>query len=174
MRNLLLIGLALVVLTAGCKKASNTSTSTQTTPTSNASSGNEFAAHAPSGVVLNPGLGGGGGGGAAQAVRKAATRIVTQFEMKDIHLVIETAYGASGQMPSKEEIEAVLKSQKSKASPLLGERVIVLTGTRTRENIWAYTQDAQNSQGHFVATSNGIETISTEALRQRLEREKGS
>jgi hypothetical protein len=170
MRKLLLIGLSLVVLTAGCKKT-NKSSSKTTTPSSSSASSDGPAVHAPTGVVLNPGLGGGGGGSAAGAARNRALREVTHHEMKNIQLFIEGASGANGQMPTVEQISAALQKEAPKTWKLVQDKVIVLTGTRSRENIWAYTPDAQGAAGHYIVSPNGVENISTQELRQRLQQQ---
>jgi hypothetical protein len=168
MRKLLLIALALA-LVGGCKKK----VTPKPTPPAGGSS-TDPAVHAPTGVVLNPGMGGGGGGGAAQAVRKAVTRTVNQNELKNVQTFIETASSASGQMPSVQEVTATLQKEAPKTYKLVQDGAIVLTGTRSRENIWAYTADAQDTVGqHLVVTSSGIERMAAQTLQQRLQQQKG-
>jgi hypothetical protein len=174
MRNLLLLGLALIILTAGCKKMTKTDTKTTGSATATGASSDGPAVHAPTGVVLNPGLGGGGSGGAAQAVRKAAMSAVTRNDMHDLHILIENASGATGQMPSTQEITAHLQQARSPALKKIQEGAIVLTGTRSRENIWAYTKEAQNNGAHFIISSSGIENISAQELTRRLDQQRGS
>jgi hypothetical protein len=173
MRKLLLIGLTLVVLTAGCKKTSKGAKTTGSSDSATASSEGP-PVHAPSGVVLNPNLGGGGGGGGAVgAVRNRVLREVTHNEMKNIHLIIETASGASGQMPGMEEINAVLQKEAPKTWKLVQDKAIVLTGTRSRENIWAYTPEQQGSAGHFIVSSSGVDNIPKQELDRRLAQQRG-
>ncbi len=130
MRRLLLIGLALVVLTAGCKKTAN--------KTDSGASGSQPSVHAPSGVVIHSGASG-GSGGAAQAVRKAAMSAVTRHEMEQIHILIENASTATGQIPSAKQISAELQKAAPKTWKLIQEGAIVLTDTRSaREHLGLY------------------------------------
>ncbi len=172
MRKLLLICLAVVVLTAGCKRMSKSGSKTTASPGSTSSSSDGPSVHGSTGVVLNPGVGG-GGGGAAQAVRKAAMSAVTRNEMHDLHLLIENASGGSdtGQLPSKTEIMGYLQQARSPVLKKIQDGSIVLTGARSRESIWAYTKEAQNNGGHFILSSSGIENLSADALQQRLRQE---
>jgi hypothetical protein len=172
MRKLLLIGMALIVLTAGCKKT-NKSSSKTTTPSSSSASSDGPAVHAPTGVVLNPGLGGGGGGSAAGAARNRALREALHHEMKNIHLFIESYSSANGQMPGKEQISAALQKEAPKSWKLVQDGAIVLTGARTRESIWAYTPALQGSGGHFIISSSGVEGVSKQELDQRLGQQQG-
>jgi hypothetical protein len=127
-------------------------------------------AHAPTGVAL--GSGGGGGGGAYQAVRTAVKRTVNENELKNLHLFIETASGASGRMPGYQEIMAALQREAPKTAKHIEDGDIVLTGARTREGIWAYTKDPQSVAGeHLVLTSSGIERMPPATLRQRLQQQ---
>jgi hypothetical protein len=175
MKKLLLIGLAVVVLTAGCKKTTNTSAKASASKAVAAAGGSSEgpSVHASTGVVINPGLGGGGSGGAAQAVRKAAMSAVTRHEMENIRLFIENASGATGQMPSVQEVSAALQKEAPKTWKLVQEGAIVLTGTRTRESIWAYTKETQNNGAHIAITASGIENMSGQELNQRLRQQAG-
>jgi hypothetical protein len=130
-------------------------------------SGNPPSAHAPTGVVLNQG-GGGGAGGAVQAVRQAVVRTVNQNEMHNLHIFIDTASGASGQMPTVEEITRALEREAPKTHKLVQNGAIVLTGTNSREGIWAYTADPQTTGGeHLVVTASGVDRMTMQAIRQR-------
>ena len=175
MRKLLVIGLALALL-GGCKKkttklAQGPAPAEQAAATPGAApapgGGQGPAMHAPTGVVL--GKGGGGGGGAYQAVRTAVRRTVNENELKNLHLFIETASGASGRMPSPQEILAALQREAPKIAKHIQDGDIVLTGATTREGIWAYTKDPQSTAGeHLILTSSGIERMQADTLRQRL------
>jgi len=165
MRHLLLLALALVVV-AGCKKAPNKPS--EPTPAPVVSNGQQPAVHAPTGVVINPGAGG-GSGGAAQAVRKAAYRAVSQSDLAQIRLFIENASLASGQMPTAQETAAALQKEAPGIYKQVEEGKIVLTGTRSREGIWAYTADAQSVTGeHLVLTKDGVQRRTPQALNQEL------
>ncbi len=152
MRRLLLIGLVLA-LVAGCGKFRK-----------NRSGDGEATASG----------GGGGGaattGGAVQNVRGAVQRTVTLHDMDQIRLFIDTASLDSGQMPTAQQTAAALQKAAPKIFALVQEGVIVLTGARTREGVWAYTQQPQTTGGeHLVLTSSGIERMTAAALQQRLQ-----
>jgi hypothetical protein len=187
MRSLLLFALVLVLVlglvpVGGCKKAMNKLSkdtevqshekfkSTQHWLTDQKGAGNQPAVHAPTGVVVNTG-GGGGSGGAAQAVRQAAVRTVNRNELNNIRLFIDTA-SAVGQMPTRQEIMQSLQRDAQATYKLVEEGVIILTGTRSRENIWAYTYNPQTAAGeHLVVTASGIEQITTQRLTQMLKQQ---
>ena len=88
--------------------------------------------HAPTGVVINPNLGGGGGGGAVQAVRKAVKRAANENDLQQLHTFIDTASLNTGQMPNREQIADALKKEAPNLYKLWEEQVIEVTGTRTR------------------------------------------
>jgi hypothetical protein len=175
MRKLLVIGLALALL-GGCKKkttkvAQGPAPSEQVQAAPNGSApGGQVQMHAPTGVVL--GSGGGGGGGAVQAVRQATTRTVNLAQMKDLQLFIDQASLADGQMPTKEQITAALQKESRKTYQLVHDGAIVLTGTRSRDGIWAYTYEPQTTGGeHLVLSASGIERVPAPTLRQRLQQQ---
>jgi hypothetical protein len=115
------------------------------------------------------GKGGGGGGGAYQAVRTATTRTVNMAQMHDLRLFIDNASAASGQMPSAQDIKAALQKESPKTYQLVENGSIVLTGTRSREGIWAYTFEPQTTGGeHLVLSASGIERVPAATLKQRL------
>jgi hypothetical protein len=125
--------------------------------------------HGPTGVALG---GGGGGGGAYQAVRTAVKRTDFQNDFNNLRLFIDNASAASGQMPSYQEIMAVLQREAPKLAKHVQDGDIRLTVGRTREGIWAYTKEPQSVGGeHLVLTSSGIERMAGPTLRQRLQQQ---
>jgi hypothetical protein len=175
MRKLLVIGLALALL-GGCKKkttkvAQGPAPSEQAPVAQNgAAPGGQVPMHAPTGVVL--GGGGGGGGGAVQAVRTAVKRSVSENDLKNLHLFIENASAASATMPSPQQITAEMQREAPQLVKKIQNGDIVLTGTRTREGIWAYTKEPQSVAGeHLILTSSGIERMPATTLRQRLQQQ---
>ena len=167
MRRLLLLALTLAVL-AGCKKTTDKQASPTPAP------GEGLAVHAPTGVVINPGMGGGGSGGAAQAVRKAVARTVNQHQLSTLYKFIFDSEITNSRMPTAEEITAALKSADSATYNLVKDGVIRLTGTRTRSGvIWAYTWEPQTVGGdHLVITNSGVERMPIQTLRQRLQQQQ--
>jgi hypothetical protein len=145
MKRLLLIGVMLF-LPAGCNKGTNTAPQ----------SGNT-----------------GGPGGTVQQVRKAVTRSIDEQQMHQLHLLIEGS-AAGERLPAAETIAAELQRDAPQISKLVQDKVIVLTGARSRQAIWAYTPEAQTTAGeHLVLTSSGVGRMTKEALDQRLQQEKG-
>jgi hypothetical protein len=182
MQRLLYCALLLALL-PGCKRALNKlSEDTQVKPnekftttkawlTEQKGPGQNPEVHAPTGVVINPGMSG-GSGGAVQAVRKAAVRTVNFNEMDTLRKFIVIAADAIGQMPTKQEIEQALMRDAPKTYDLVRENVIVLTGTRSRDAIWAYTYEAQRVDGrHMVIRNAQIEEVPRAELVQMLQQQ---
>jgi hypothetical protein len=168
-RKLILVALALTLLT-GCPKKKDKA---PPTPTAQTGGTGQPGVHAPTGVVVNSG-GGGGSGGAVQAVRQAAKRSVTQNELKNIQTFIEAASSASGKMPTVQEVYGALQKEAPATATLVQEGAIKLTGTRSRENIWAYTAEPVSVTGEYMmVTSSSIERVTGQALNARLQQEQG-
>lgn len=87
--------------------------------------------------------------------------------MKDVWIYIENRSGASGQMPTTQEVYSALVTAKSPAAELARGGSIVLTGSRMRDSIWAYEAKA-TTQGGLVASQNGVETLTAAELLRRL------
>jgi type II secretory pathway pseudopilin PulG len=176
MRRLLLLALLLALL-GGCKKpAVKVTTNTQPQPQqpTPAPTKDQPSVHAPTGTVINPNLGGGGGGGASQAVRKAVKRAATQNDLKQLHTFIDNFSLSNGQMPTREQVAAALQKEAPNLYKLWQEQVIEVTGTRTRENIWAYSVEPQSVGGdHLFVTSSGVDRLNGQSLKQRLSQEAG-
>jgi hypothetical protein len=182
MRQLLCCALVLA-LVPGCKKAMDKMwKDAEVKPEENAKTlkqvltdqkapGDKPAVHAPTGVVINPGAPG-GSGGAAQAVRKAVVRSVNEQEMHNIRLIIVNAELNSGQMPSKQEVAQALMRESPKTYELVKENAIVVTGTKMREGIWAYTYEAQSATGeHIVLRAGNVERMQGQLLAQALQQQ---
>ena len=105
----------------------------------------------------------------------AGKRVVAESDLKQIQTFIEFGSGESGQVPTKEQITAALQMEAPKIYKQIQDGAIVLTGTRSRQNIWAYTPDPQSiANYHLILTSNGVERIDPGPLKKRLEQEKGT
>ena len=154
------------LLAAGCDKL----TGSKSAPTTAATQSDTVMTPGPGGGVVVGGgaaAGGGGGGGAVQAVRKAVVRTVTQNDLRQIQTFIDTASGASGQMPTVQETYTSLKREAPAIAKLIDEQVIVLNPARTREEIWAY-EAAALQQGGWVVSASGVERMEAATLKQRL------
>jgi hypothetical protein len=163
MHKVLLLGLVLAVA-AGCKRDKNDPTKKDSPPPTPPPAGG--------GGAGGGGGVGGGSGGAPQAVRGAVQRTVNLNELKNVQLFIETASAASGRMPSPQEVAAALQKEAPKTFALLQDGSIVLTGTRSREAIWAYTRDPQSGAGeHLVITSSDIGRMPAAELGARLQQQ---
>jgi hypothetical protein len=110
-------------------------------------------------------------GGVVQGVKQALDRTVIQSEMRNLQTTIATLPGEP--MPTVEQINAELKRKSLKSYKLVQDKAIVLTGTRSRDHIWAYTADAQAGSEHLVLTESGVDRMTKEQLDRRLEKEKG-
>jgi len=109
-----------------------------------------------------------GSGGPVQAVRKAVTRTVTLNEMKNIHLFIENASGASGEMPAPQVVQQIIAKEDPKAASMIADGTIILTGIRQREGVWAY-EKAGLENGGIVVTQSGVERVSAQQLKGMLQ-----
>jgi hypothetical protein len=102
-------------------------------------------------------------------VRGAVKRTVTLNEMKNLQLYIETASGASGEMPTIEQIKKDVASPMGdrKLAAMIEDGSIVLTGIRSREGIWAYEKEALTSGG-MVVKADGVDKMTAQQLKQAL------
>jgi hypothetical protein len=175
MRTLILSTALALVVAAGCKKAAPKAAAplppAPSAPSTTASGQTPPAVHAPTGVVINPGISG-GSGGAVQAVRKAAARAVTQNEMSNIRIFIEEASQASGQMPTQQQVMQALQQTARATAKLVQDGDIILTGTRQREGIWAYTKEPVSVTGeHLIVNGSGVQRMMPQQIRQALQQQ---
>jgi len=99
----------------------------------------------------------------------AAALPVGQKDMEDVRLLIDTLSGASGRMPTAQQVTAFLQQGGSPAFGLVQKGAITLTGATTREGVWAY-ETAAFQRGGLAASANGTETLTAAELRRRLGR----
>lgn len=99
--------------------------------------------------------------------RNAVQRLVAMNDMREVWIFIENASGASGTMPGPDVIYAALVEAKSPAAALVKEGSITLTGTRTRESVWAF-ETAALAQGGLVVSQQGVKKLTAAELTQRL------
>lgn len=98
-----------------------------------------------------------------------AFKPVEMADMKEVWVFIENASGASGRMPASALTYAALVEAKSPAAPLVKDGSIVLTGSTTRDSVWAFEARAY-ANGGLVASQNGVETLTAAQLQQRLKK----
>ncbi len=104
----------------------------------------------------------------APASAQAVKRTVTQNELKNLQIYMEFASADSGKLPDKEAIMASLKMEKGAANLVkaIEEGVLVLTGTNSREEVWAYEKDI-TVKGGLMLSSNGIERLDAAAAKKK-------
>lgn len=111
-----------------------------------------------------------GGQGAIQSPRMAAARTVNDVQLQQLHLSMSQTFLLDNRVPDINEIMQEAR-QNSQLFPLLKEEVIILTGTKNGNAVWAYTQYPQRSGNHYVIVSSGRVEMSPEDLHKRLEQE---
>jgi hypothetical protein len=91
-------------------------------------------------------------GGAVQAVRGAATRIVTAAELHDLHLFMTNARAALGRVPTSHETLAELSRPDGnrKLVSMINDGTIVLVPNPAEEGLWAYSKDARTAGGWIL------------------------
>jgi hypothetical protein len=146
------------VFALGCKKQAKTTKATTTTSATNSANS---ANGAPQGTNYQPGA------GVVHNVAQAAKRIEVKNDLHQIHVFIEGATAASGQMPSAQETYQALKKEAPKIGKLIDDKIITLNPARTREEVWAYETAALQNGGQ-VLTSQGVEKMDAQTLKKRL------
>jgi hypothetical protein len=138
MKRLLLFVALTVVVAGGCKKY---------TSSSEDSSG-------PSG-------GGGLGGDNAAVMAARRVPIVTAIEMKDLHLMMNTAKLSSGHVPTSQEVWTALNQPdgNSQLRKFIQEGLIIVVPNPPEEGLWAYEKDAP-IKGGWIITHNGESRVS--------------
>lgn len=109
------------------------------------------------------------GYGAQQAVRGAVERTVTQAEMHDLHLFMNTAKGASGRVPTSQETwEALNKPDGNrKLVQLIQDGLIILVPSPQEEGLWAYDKNASTTGG-IILTHSGVERVTAQDFNTRF------
>lgn len=106
------------------------------------------------------------GGGVVTAVNRA----VNLNEMQNIQKFIQIAELDFNRMPTAQEVAQSLQRSAPKTYELIQSGVIVITGTRNREGIWAYTKDPQSVAGeHLVVTGSSCGRMTADELRRLLQ-----
>lgn len=137
-------------LSAGCKKAVDKleARATKTSDTAPATSSGPYSDGGNPSVL-----------GAAQGVRKAVDRLVTDNELKQLHLFIVNAQDPeSGRLPDSTVTYGVIYKEDRKLYNLIKDGLVVLVPNPTPEGAWAYVAAAPISGG-FVVTRQGVETM---------------
>jgi hypothetical protein len=153
------------VATLGCKKQPK-STQPDSDPPKHVSSGGGAVAPNQNGNLTVT-----GGQGAIQAPPMAAARTVNNAQLRDLHLSLSQNFLIDNTLPKPDEIMKEAQSNRQ-LYPLLKEEVVILTGATRGDQIWAYTQYPQRAGEHYAVTQQGVEQMSPEDLRKRLEQQR--
>ena len=74
-----------------------------------------------------------------------------------------SAIAVGNTMPSEKQINAELQKDARQPGKLVQDKVIVISGTRSRDGVWAYTKEPQTSAGeHLVILASGVQPMSKE------------
>ena len=147
-----------------------------TTPSSGSPAGSDskYVSSASGSNPVNPNQSGNltvkGGEGAIQSPRMAAARTINNAQMKQLHLSMFQTFQLDNRVPDINEIMQEAK-QNRQLLPLLIEEVVILTGTKSGDGVWAYSQYPQRSGNHYAITQQGVSEMSPEDLRKRLQQQ---
>ena len=147
-----------------------------TPPSSGSPAGSDpkFVSSASGSNPVNPNQNGNltvkGGEGAIQSPRMAAARTINNAQMKQLHLSMFQTFQLDNRVPDVNEIMQEAK-QNRQLLPLLTEEVVILTGTKNGDGVWAYSQYPQRNGNHYVVTQQGVSEMSPSDLKQSLEQQ---
>jgi len=142
-------------------------TNANVVPTAPTRGGEEASGSKIVGTKGNLSVKGGEGFGAPRA---AAGRVLNQAELKDLHLgIFQSMQLDPGENPpGLEEVKQIVQ-QNSKMQKLVADEVVILTGSREKTGVFAYTQYPQRGGRHYVVTRSGVEEMEPAELKPRLE-----
>ena len=184
MRKAIFVGAVMAVVALGCgkkptKEPGGDSTpppaAGSTTPASGSPAGSDpkFVSSAGGSNPVNPNQSGNltvKGGEGVQSPRMAAARTINNAQMKQLHLSMFQTFQLDNRVPDVNEIMQEAK-QNRQLLPLLTEEVVILTGTKNGEGVWAYSQYPQRNGNHYVVTQQGVNEMSPDDLKTRLEQQ---
>ena len=184
MRKAIFVGAVMAVVALGCgkkpaKEPGGDSTpppaAGSTTPSSGtpAASDPKFVSSASGSNPVNPNQSGNltvKGGEGVQSPRMAAARTINNAQMKQLHLSTLQAFLSENRVPDVNEIMQEAK-QNRQLLTLLTEEVVILTGTKNGDGVWAYSQYPQRNGNHYVVTQQGVNEMSPADLKTRLEQQ---
>jgi hypothetical protein len=102
----------------------------------------------------------------------AAVRTATLAELDQLKKIIEAEVTLNGQMPNAQQIMTALHPEGLKIRKHIEDKVIILTGTSKKEDIWAYTAQPHSVAGeHLYISGSAAERISRADLDQRLKQQ---
>ena len=184
MRKTIFVSAVIAVVALGCgkkptKEPGGDSTpppaAGSTTPASGSPAGSDpkFVSSASGSNPVNPNQSGNltvKGGEGVQSPRMAAARTINNAQMKQLHLSMFQTFQLDNRVPDVNEIMQEAK-QNRQLLPLLTEEVVILTGTKNGDGVWAYSQYPQRNGNHYVVTQQGVNEMSPDDLKTRLEQQ---
>jgi hypothetical protein len=173
MRKTMLVGVLMTLAVVGCGKGPVKEKGGDTTPPPPASDP-KFVSSAGGSNPAIPNQNGNltvKGGEGVQSPRMAAARTINNAQMKQLHLGIFQTWQLDNAMPGINEIMVDVK-QNRQLLPLIQEEVVILTGTKLGNGVWAYSQYPQRNGNHYVVVSEGVVEMSPADLKSRLTQEK--
>jgi hypothetical protein len=110
-----------------------------------------------------------GSGGATQGVRNAAARTVNDVALKNLHDAISISESVDGAMPTADAIKKdKAVTQDKQLVGLINDEVIILTGAKNKDGIWAYTQWPQRAGEHYIIKASGRDSMPAAELEKAL------
>lgn len=100
---------------------------------------------------------------------KVVAQVVRKNDLRNIHIFIDAASLVSGKMPTVAQTTTVLRKEAPALFDLIKDEAIVLTGTTSREGVWAYSAKPQAGGEFLVVTAQGVENMTRETLEKRLD-----
>ena len=156
----LIVGLVVICAgSTGCKKALDTSQP----PDSKAKTLNEYLTRPPDGSETDGGL----GVDTLRSVRGAVSFLTVQSDLNQLYLILSADAPPNNRAPTVEEITAAAKKDLPKIAGFIEEGVIILTGEKTVQGVWAYTKGIEKIGG-VVLTGQGSKKVTAEEAKQLL------
>ena len=185
MRRTMFVGAVMMVAALGCGKAPVKEKGADTTPppaaginqpvgTPGPNDPPKYVSTAGGNNPVNPNQNGNltvKGGEGVQSPRMAAARTINNAQLKQLHLSMFQGWQLDNAVPGINEVMAEAK-QNRQLLPLLQEEVVILTGTKLGNGVWAYSQYPQRNGNHYVVLSEGVVEMSPADLKTRLMQEK--
>ena len=178
MRKTMLVGALMTVVLSGCGKTPKKDNGPDNNPLPQPGVGSpeppKYVSSAGGNNPVNPNQSGNltvKGGEGVQSPRMAAARTINNAQLKQLHLSMFQTFQLDNRVPDITEVMNEAK-QNRQLLPLLQEEVVILTGTKLGDGVWAYSQYPQRNGNHYVVTQQGVSEMSPADLRNRLTQEK--
>ncbi len=162
--------MTVIVLTAGCGKKPVKEDGPDVAPKADP----KYVSSAGGNNPVNPNQSGNltvKGGEGVQSPRMAAARTINDAQLRQLHLSMSQTFLLDNRVPDVAEIMKESR-QNGQLLTLLNEEVVILTGTKNGNAIWAYSQYPQRSGNHYVIVQSGRIEMSPADLKTRLTQEQ--